>query len=68
LNCSSRVLRRKGAEKDTGGCDSSTWSVCQEEGQNIFLLIQSAKLAEVEKNFMVQMRKGATFVLQWFEG
>lgn len=37
-------------------------------GQNIFLLTESAKLAEVEKNFMVQMRKRATFLLPWFEG
>lgn len=32
LDCSSGVLRRKGAEKDTGGCDSSMWGVCQGEG------------------------------------
>lgn len=68
-------MRQKNQESEVQGWKDSSvdvTAVCavpaKGRGQNIFLLIESAKLAEVEKNFMVQMRKRATFLLQWFEG
>ena len=41
--------QEEGAEKDTGGCDSSVLGCLPRGGENIFLHTESAELAGVEK-------------------
>lgn len=63
----SGVPRKKGERKTQVDVTAVCGGVCQGEGQNVFLYTESAKLAEGEKNFTVQMRKRYLW-LQWFEG